>query len=129
MENIMNAEQMKDVLEAYLRTTCADIRIYREKKIGASICDMLAVTKNLDGFEIKSDLDNYERLERQIKAYDMFFDKNYIVVGKKHLKSAFDKVPTYWGIICIDEKHLSIERKAKLNDKFLLDTNWIYCGK
>lgn len=108
---------MKDVLEAYLRATYSDTRIYREKKIGSSICDMLAVTKRLVGFEIKSDLDNYERLERQIKAYDTFFDKNYIVVGKSHLKSAFNKVPTYWGIICIDEKHLSIERNAKVNKK------------
>ncbi len=115
VENSMNAEKIKDILEAYLRATYTDIRIYREKKIGASICDMLAVTKCLEGFEIKSDLDNYERLDRQIKAYDTFFDKNYIVVGKSHLKSAFNKVPTYWGIICIDEQRLSVERKAKLN--------------
>ena len=78
MEKFLNAEQMKDVLESYFRATYSDVRIYREKKIGSSICDMLAVTKRLVGFEIKSDLDNYERLERQIKAYDTFFDKNLL---------------------------------------------------
>ena len=47
---------------------------------------------SLIGFEIKSDLDNYTRLAEQIKAYDLFFDENYLVVGAKHLKSSFEKI-------------------------------------
>lgn len=111
----MNAEEVKLVLEAYLRATEKDIRIFYEKKIGSAICDVMAVTDKLVGFEIKSDLDNYERLSEQIKAYDLFFDKNYIVVGKKHFQSASEKVPAYWGIICISESNVQIERKAKIN--------------
>lgn len=111
----MDAENIKDVLEAYLRAKIKDIRIFREKKIGSAICDMMAVTSTLDGFEIKSDLDNYERLERQVKAYDSFFDKNYIVVGRSHLKGVEKKIPSYWGILCIDEESVCVERTAKLN--------------
>lgn len=111
----MNAEEVKLVLEAYLKVTEKDIRIYYEKKIGSAICDVMAVTDKLVGFEIKSDLDNYERLAEQVKAYDLFFDKNYIVVGKKHLSSVNEKVPSHWGIICISDGAFQIERKAKMN--------------
>lgn len=111
----MNAEEVKLVLEAYLRATEKDIRIYYEKKIGSAICDVMAVTDKLVGFEIKSDSDNYERLAQQIKAYDLFFDKNYLVVGEKYLRSASEKVPAHWGIICISNSAVQIERKAKMN--------------
>lgn len=111
----MNAEEVKHVLEAYLRAVEKDIRIFYEKKIGAAICDVMAVTDKFIGFEIKSDLDSYERLAEQVKAYDLFFDKNYIVVGKKHFYSATEKAPAHWGIICISDSTVTIERKAKMN--------------
>ena len=64
------------------------IRIYQEKSIGSSICDVMAVTDKLIGYEIKSDLDNYARLEEQVHAYDRFFDENYLVVSQTHSRSA-----------------------------------------
>ena len=60
------------------------IRIYQEKSIGASICDVMAVTDKLSGYEIKSDVDNLERLRKQIASYDLFFDRCYIVCGRVH---------------------------------------------
>lgn len=33
------------------------------------------------GIEIKSDADTYARLDRQVKDYDRYFDRNIIVVG------------------------------------------------
>ena len=36
-------------------------------------CDVMAVTDKLTGYEIKSDQDNYARLQDQVKAYDRFF--------------------------------------------------------
>ena len=111
----MNAQEVRLILESYLRTDESDIRIFFEKKIGPSVCDVMAVTDKLIGFEIKSDLDNYERLDAQIKAYDNFFDKNYLVVGKSHLNSATAKIPVHWGIIAITADSVSIVRKAKLN--------------
>ena len=77
----------------------------------------MAVTDCLVGYEIKSDLDNYERLPDQIKAYDQFFDKNYLVVSGKHRVSAADKVPEYWGIICIYNDDIDIVRYPGINRK------------
>ena len=97
----MNDKALRNILIAYLKASNHEIRIYQEKSIGTSICDVMAVTDRLTGYEIKSDLDNYFRLAGQIKAYDRFFDENYLVVSKSHCQSAQYHVPNHWGILCI----------------------------
>ena len=111
----MNDKSIRKILIAYLQSLNNEIRIYQEKSIGNSICDVMVVSDNLTGYEIKSDLDNYNRLNEQIIQYSRFFDYNYIVVSHKHLQSAQEKVPDFWGIICILEDKVNVVRKAKSN--------------
>ena len=92
----MNDNSIRKILIEYLSASCDKIRIYQEKMIGSAVCDVMAVTDCLTGYEIKSDLDNYDRLERQVRAYRQFFDKNYLVVSTRHRASAPDKVPPEW---------------------------------
>ena len=94
----MNDKQIRDSLIEYLKNNYIDARIYEERGIGNAICDVMLVDDCLIGFEIKSDQDNYERLEGQIRAYTSFFDENYIVVGKTHSASIEMKIPPSWGI-------------------------------
>lgn len=111
----MNDKAIRDILIAWLQATNHEIRIYQEKSIGASICDVMAVTDKLTGYEIKSDLDNYARLEDQVRAYDRFFDENYLVVSQSHSRSAESKVPYHWGILCIQNDNITVLRKAQRN--------------
>lgn len=109
----MNDKKIREILIEYLKTENSEIRIYQEKSIGSSICDLLAVTDCLTGYEIKSDLDNYSRLKSQVEAYRNFFDKNYIVVGQSHKRAVMDKVPQSWGVMIIEETGIFVERVAK----------------
>ncbi len=109
----MNAQEIKNILIAYLKAANHEIRIYQEKSIGNAVCDLMTVTNCLTGYEIKSDLDNYQRLDHQVTAYDRFFEKCYIVVGGRHLKSADQKVPGHWGIITIQSDHVTVNRPAR----------------
>ena len=68
----MNAREIKNILIAYLKATNREIRIYQEKSIGDAVCDLMTVTNCLTGYESKSNLDNYQRLNHQITAYDRF---------------------------------------------------------
>ncbi len=65
----MNDKSIRKILIAYLQSLNDEIRIYQEKSIGNSICDVMVVSDNLTGYEIKSDLDNYNRLNEQIIQY------------------------------------------------------------
>lgn len=111
----MNAKNIKNILTEYIKATSVQVRIYQEKSIGSSICDVMAVTDRLVGYEIKSDLDNYVRLQDQIKSYSLFFDENYLVVGERHVHSAAERIPDIWGILCVTDRDIRMIRKAKNN--------------
>lgn len=111
----MNDRQIRSILIAYLQSAGGEVRIYQEKDIGGSVCDLMAVTDRLTGYEIKSDRDNYKHLPSQVKAYDRFFDENYIVVGAQHEVSAEYRIPPHWGIIVIRDDAVYVKRKAFAN--------------
>lgn len=111
----MQDKEIRKILIEYLKIQHDKYRIYQEKSIGSSICDLMLVTDKLTGFEIKSDSDNYERLPRQIAAYNHFFDENYIVVGISHIKSIESRIPDEWGVFAVEEYEIKLIRKAKPN--------------
>ncbi len=124
----MKDKEIRKILTEYIKATNDKYRIYQEKSIGKSVCDLMLVTDKLTGFEIKSDTDNYRRLTSQVEAYNRFFDENYIVVGHTHAAHAEEKVPDFWGILCIEESKITVIRKAKKNPsvsrRFQLDILW-----
>ena len=70
----MNDKSIREILISWLQATNHEIRIYQEKSIGASICDVMAVTDKLTGYEIKSDQDNYARLQDPVIGFDLILD-------------------------------------------------------
>ncbi len=113
----MQDRDIRKILIEYLKIKYRDYRIYQEKSIGSSVCDVMLVTDKLIGFEIKSDSDNYERLQRQIDEYTNFFDENYIVVGESHSRHITEYVPEDWGILSINESNVCVIRVASNNKK------------
>ncbi len=107
--------EIRNILISYLESTRGKIRIYQEKIIGASRCDVMAVTDILTGYEIKSDGDNLLRLPEQIKSYDRAFNKNYVVISNMSVDLLKMKIPYYWGIIKIENSDIEILRVAQLN--------------
>ena len=86
--------------------------------------DIVTVGEIFTGYEIKSDKDSLQRLSTQIPEYDVYLEKNYIVVGEKYSSKIKDYIPEYWGIIVVLEDkddnnnhQLKIKtvRKAKKN--------------
>lgn len=88
----MTDREMRGILIEYLMIKNRHYRIFQEKNIGSSVCDVMLVTDRLCGFEIKSDSDNLERIGRQVEAYERFFDENTIVVGKKYRDTGRQKL-------------------------------------
>ena len=100
-------------------------RIIEEKKMGKSRADVVMVLpEEIVGIEIKSDADTYVRLSRQVKDYDLHFDRNYIVIGSTHSTHIEKYVPEYWGIISVEEMENNTDfyvlREAKKNSKLVL---------
>ena len=105
-------KDMREPLFEYLEDRYGKVRIIEEKVIKKSRADVLAIIEGeIIGLEIKSDSDTYTRLARQVKDYDRFCDKCYVVVGESHIHVS-EHIPDYWGIIVINKENVIVERDA-----------------
>jgi hypothetical protein len=96
---------------------CIDTRIINELGLenGASRVDVAVVNGIMHGYEIKSDLDNLQRLPRQMEYYNRAFERMTIVVGRKYLNEVKGVIPNWWGIktISSDQSRLVEIRKGR----------------
>ena len=96
-------KDIREPLFDYLEAKYGKVRIIEEKQMGSSRADIVMILPDeIAGIEIKSDADTYARLKRQVKDYDRFFDRNYVVVGSTHAMHIEEHVPEYWGIISVE---------------------------
>lgn len=113
-------EDIREPLSDYLEERFGKIRIFEEKTIGKSRADMIMLTDDsITGIEIKSDVDSYERLKRQVRDYNKYCDCNYVAVGETHEKHVHKHVPPTWGIFIIfvkDNKVFIEEKRAALEN-------------
>lgn len=101
---MLKDKEIREPLFEFLDETFGKIRIIEEKTMGRSRADVVMVMEAaLAGIEIKSDADTYERLERQVRDYNSFFDYNLVAVGTSHALHIAEHVPDWWGIITIEE--------------------------
>jgi hypothetical protein len=82
---------------------------------GAARVDLAMINGSLNGFEIKSDADRLHRLARQRDAYGTVLDTVTLVTSKRHLSSAREQIPTWWGIIEARRsgEHITLRRVRK----------------
>lgn len=100
---VLYDKDIREPLFDYLEERYGKARMIEEKQMGRSRADIVMVLPGeLAGIEIKSDADTYARLERQVKDYDRFFDRNYVVAGSTHAMHIEEHVPEYWGIISVE---------------------------
>lgn len=118
-------KDIREPLFEFLEERHEKIRIIEEKQMGKSRADVVMVIPGaITGIEIKSDADTYARLKRQVKDYNQYFDRNYIVAGSTHGMHIEEHVPDWWGIITVEligsEVDFYLLREARDNPK----VNW-----
>lgn len=122
-EEKLNDSDMREILFETYENTGERLRIFEELVIGKSRADAILVKENeILGFEIKSDKDSLVRLTTQVKNYERFCDKCYIVTGVHYIDRIEEAVPKHWGIydIAKDENgnlHIEMFREAERNPK------------
>lgn len=86
---------------------------------GAVRVDLAVVNGMMHAYEIKSDFDTLRRLSVQVEHYGKCFDRVSLVVGPKHITTARESVPKWWGIVrvtsCDDGPRFFAVRKARPN--------------
>ena len=120
---VLYDKDIREPLFDFLEETYGKIRILEEKRTGSARADVVMITPDyLYGIEIKSDADTYARLEKQVKNYDWFYDRNIIVAGSTHAAHVREHVPEWWGIITVEPDEIGktdfyVLREASDNPK------------
>lgn len=82
----------------YLKNAIHDIVAF-EMSIGDSRIDICRINGKVCAYEIKTEYDNYDRLETQMKDYFRAFERVYIIVPIQKAKIAEKYIPSQCGII------------------------------
>ena len=102
-KDIFYDKDIREPLFDFLEDSFGKVRILEEKRTGSARADVVMITLDfLYGIEIKSDADTYARLEKQVKNYNCYYDRNIIVVGSSHAAHVKEHVPDWWGIITVE---------------------------
>jgi len=101
--SILKDKDIREPLFEWIEEGFEKVRILEEIVIGHSRADIvLVLPRELCGIEIKSDADTFTRLENQVKDYNRYFDRNYLVVGSSHARHCSEHIPDWWGIISVE---------------------------
>lgn len=114
----------KKLIKKYsLKSTIA----LNEFKIGNSIADFVLLNGKARVFEIKTELDGLDKLEKQISDYYSFATDVYIVASSKHIEKLIELYnETKVGIIELTQKNSLKEIKPALSNIDLLNHSVIF---
>lgn len=77
-----------------------------------NIVDVLQISTNVSSaFEIKSDKDNFSRLDKQIQSYSSVFNYVSVVISENNYKAVLPLIPKKIGIMLVKESGIIVKRK------------------
>lgn len=87
---------------------------------GEARIDVAVINGTLNGYEIKSESDNLERLPKQSIHYSKIFDTVTILTVSKFIDDIVEIIPEWWGIVRVVKEedgkvHFFSIREAKKN--------------
>ncbi|WP_455819601.1 sce7726 family protein [Clostridium butyricum] len=69
-----------------------------ELNLSSSRVDLCKINGKSVAFEIKTDLDNFLRLKKQLNDYSKIFEEVYVICSKANLKNIFNLIPIHCGV-------------------------------
>lgn len=90
--------------------------LLRELASDRSVADIVIVNGKTTAYEIKTELDNFDRLQGQLESYQTLYDEVNVVTHEQALASVVSRLPKWAGILVLDEQaQLHEHRKAESN--------------
>lgn len=98
-EYVYKNEIIKHLVQNYKKSD--QTVVFNEFRVGDSIADLALFNGESKAFEIKTEYDSSKRLEKQMKAYKLVFDKCYVVVPEEKVSDYLSSIDETTGIITL----------------------------
>lgn len=94
---VMHNENFFGDLEEHIVLSEKSMGLSRQRKIKETIADLLIFSKGqgIIGIEIKTEYDNLQRLNRQMKGYSLVCDTIWVVCHDKHVEGVEQRLKRY----------------------------------
>lgn len=99
---------------------------FQELPIGTSKADFVIVNRKGRVYEIKTELDNLDRLKSQLDNYYKAFSLVNVVTYKENIDKVWDQVPYTVGIIYLTKRGALKEIRKPVENTNLLDPNVMF---
>lgn len=75
-----------------------------EVRAGHSIADVVVLNGTSTAYEIKTDYDDYSRLQAQVADYSRCFERTYVIVSPARAAAALAVAPEHIGVISVNRR-------------------------
>ncbi|TAK90339.1 MAG: hypothetical protein EPO06_08655 [Burkholderiaceae bacterium] len=110
---LITEEELRTAVRSALsiRAQQDGFKLYEELTIENKLArvDFALVGDKIEGFELKSDFDNFSRLHNQIHAYNRVFDRITIITCSVCAGGALDVLPKWWGVVLTERQASGLE--------------------
>ena len=95
--------------------------LINEFRVGSSVADVVLINGKSTAYEIKTELDNPDRLQDQLSDYQKAFTEIHLVVHHSKVDTYKEYlIGSHIGLIALNHRNqLSVRKKAELNTKYL----------
>lgn len=76
--------------------------LLREVASERAIADIVIVNGATVAYEIKTELDSFDRLNNQLAAYSKLYDQLYVVTYERAVQTVVQRVPSHVGLMVLD---------------------------
>lgn len=88
--------------------------LLREVTSDKAIADIVIINGNTVAYEIKTELDNFDRLNNQLESYSKLYDQVFVVTHQGAIQAMKERLLPFVGIMVLDEyTQLREERSAE----------------
>ncbi len=88
--------------------------LLREVASEKAIADIVIVNGATVAYEIKTELDNFDRLNNQLVSYSKLYDQLYVVTHERAVQAVTQRVAPHVGLMVLDEQGvITTQRQAE----------------
>jgi glucuronate isomerase len=79
--------------------------VLTEFRVGQCKVDLAILNGTSTAYEIKSERDSLQRLDRQVTAYSKVFARVYVIAARNHVDAIMNSMSTDIGVLCLTNRH------------------------